>query len=230
MRNANPAFLAALAAAGDDGLIVRKFMFVTGHTRDGTPVEVGIGLWTGDDDVTVNVMDGQTGLVVNRTYYGMGTSLKIPTIPRVSDMSIQTLQISISQLNNIDQIMVRENTVRFAKVDIHEGILSPMTGTLVSAPEIAFLGEVDGDPIDTPEAGGEGSITLEIVSDAIRALTRTNPAKRSAATQSRRAGDQFSKYSNRTANMEMPWGEVRAGGSNGDSNFVKAVKTLIGYK
>jgi len=208
MRNANPAFIAALANAPRDGLDVRRFLYVRTKTRDPVPVMVPIGLWTGDDDVTVAVMDGLTGVPENRTYYGVGSALVIPKIPRVSDLTVQSIEVKISQLDIVNQIMVRENNVRFAKVDIHEGIISSTSGVLVSPPEIAFLGEVDGDPIDTPEAGGEGSITLEIVSDAIRSLTRINPAKRSDSYQSSRVGDRFSRYSNLTERIKVAWGET----------------------
>jgi len=208
MRNANPAFIAALANAPRDGLDVRRFLYVRAKTRDPVPEIVPIGLWTGDDDVTVAVMDGLTGVPQSRTYYGVGTALVIPKIPRVSDLTVQSIEVKISQLDIVNQIMVRENNVRFAKVDIHEGIISPASGVLVSPPEIAFLGEVDGDPIDTPEAGGEGSITLEIVSDAIRSLTRINPAKRADSYQSLRSGDRFSRYSNLTERIKVAWGET----------------------
>jgi hypothetical protein len=208
MRNANAAFIAALATAPRDGLDVRRFLYVRAKTRATLPVAVNVGLWNGDDDVSVAVMDGLTGIAQTRTYYGVGSALVIPKIPRVSDLTIQAIEVKISQLNIINQIMVRENNVRFAKVDIHEGIISPASGVLVSPPEIAFLGEVDGDPIDTPEAGGEGSITLEIVSDAIRSLTRINPAKRSDSYQTTRAGDRFSRYSNLTERIKVAWGET----------------------
>lgn len=208
MRNADPAFINALANAPRDGLDVRRFLYVRAKTRDVVPVPINIGLWTGDSDVTVAVMDGLTGLAENRAYFGVGSSLAIPKIPRVSDLTVQSIEVNISQLNIVNQIMVRENNVRFAKVDIHEGIISPTTGLLVSPPEIAFLGEVDGDPIDTPQAGGEGSITLEIVSDAIRALTRINPAKRSDAYQSLRDGDRFGRYGNLTERIKVAWGET----------------------
>lgn len=203
MRNADPAFLTALTNAGTDGLDVRRFLWVRCVTRDPTPAAAPIGLWTGDDDVNVSVIDGQTGSMVSRLYYGMGISLQIPSIPRTSDFSIQTIAVEVSQVNNINEVMVRERNARFAKVDIHEGIISPVTGLLTSSPEIAMLGEVDGDPIDTPEAGGEGGITLEIVSDAIRSLTHKNPATRS----DNGSADRFNRYSSLIPNMTPSWGE-----------------------
>jgi hypothetical protein len=210
MRNAATAFLTALVNARETGIVPRKFLWVRARDRD-TDEIVGFGLWTGDDDVDVTLRDGQTGATVVRLYLGMGTSLVIPAIPMVSDLTVQTVRCEMSQLNDAIQQMVRGYDVRLAKVDIHEGLLSPDTRQLVSAPEIAFLGEVDGAPVETPAAGGQGKISLEIVSDAIRMLTRTNPRKRSYEGQKRRSGDEFGRYANAVASWTIPWGELEAG-------------------
>jgi len=207
MRTANSAFITALVEAPAKGIKPRRFFWVRAKTRDATPVAFEIGLWTGDRDISVTVKDGLDGTNVNRVYFGMGKTMIMPTISRVSDLTIQTPTVKLSQLSNITQTLVRENNVRFAKVDIHEGLLHTRTKLLVSAPELVFVGEIDGDPIETPKAGGTGSITLELVSDAIRSLTRTNPAMRSYETYDQRSGDQFGKYSNTVANFEYSWGE-----------------------
>lgn len=209
-RNADPAFIAALGAADTSGLDVRRFLYVKAKTRGDDPEPYEVGFWTGDYDYTVTVRDGETGELVSRIYYGMGIALRIPKIPRTSDMTIQTIVVELSQINPIVENLVRGANVRFAKVDIHEGLITPHGTTLVSAPEITFLGEVDGDPITTPSAGNEGSVQLEIVSDAIRALTRTNPKTNSHESQKLRSNDQFARYSSLIENMEAPWGETTA--------------------
>lgn len=207
MRTAAAGFITALGEAPEKGIKPRRFLWVRCETRGSPPVADPIGVWTGDRDVTVTVIDGQTNASVVRTYYGMGRKLRIPAIPRVSDLTIQTIDCKLSQLSNVTQIMVRENNVRFVKVDIHEGLLHTRSKLLVSNPELVFSGEVDGDPIDTPKTGGEGSITLEIVSDAIRVLTETNPAMRSYETQAQLSNDQFGKYTAAVQNFEFDWGE-----------------------
>lgn len=207
MRNAAAGFITALGEAPAKGIKPRRFMWVRCFTRDAEPVADPIGVWTGDRDIDVTLVDGQTFATVTRTYYGMGRKLRIPAIPRVSDLTIQTIDCKMSQLSNVTQTMVRENNVRFAKVDIHEGLLHTRSKLLVSNPELVFAGEVDGDPIDTPQTGGDGAITLEIVSDAIRALTRTNPAMRSYETQAQLSGDQFGKHTAAVQNFEFSWGE-----------------------
>lgn len=213
-RNANPAFLTALANAPRDGLDIAKFFYVKAKSRGPSPVPFEAGFWTGDYDYTVTVQDSETGNMVSRVYYGVGVGLRIPKIPRTSDMTIQTLMINIPKNHPVSLVLVRENTVRLAKCDVHEGIIQRHGVTLVSPPELTFLGEVDGDPISRPAAGGSGSLTLECVSDAIRSLTRTNPARNSHERQVLRGGDQFALYSNMVENIKAPWGEVAASGGN----------------
>lgn len=213
MRSADQGFIQALTAAPSKGIKPRRFFWARCVTRDSVPVVDPIGVWTGDRDITVLIKDSQTGTMVNRTYYGMGKKLSIPSIPRVSDLTIQTISCKLSQLSPITQKMTRENNLRFAKVEIHEGLLDPQTKFLTSPPELVFIGEIDGDPIETPKAGGTGSINLELVSDAIRTLTLKNPAKRSHETQSQRNGDQFGKYGNVIEMIKLSWGELEVGQS-----------------
>lgn len=208
MRSADPAFITALSEGPSKGIKPRRFLWVRAKTRDPVPVPFDLGVWTGDRDITVSLKDGITGATVSRIYYGMGRKLVMPTLSRVSDLTIQTPTVKMSQLSNVTQTLVRENNVRFAKVDVHEALLHTRTKLLVSAPELVFIGEVDGDPIETPKAGGTGAITLEMVSDAIRLLTETNPATRSYQTYNQRSGDQFGKWSNIVGNFEYSWGEA----------------------
>lgn len=206
MRNPSIPFATALT---NKFMVPRRFLWVRPMTFATPPVAATpVGIWTGDYPVAVTVMDGQTGTNTTRTYIGVGSKLKIPPIPRVSDLTIQTLSVKLSQLEPSTSNMVRANNVRFAKVDIHEGLFSTETRLIVANPELVFIGEVDGDPIETPSAGEVGSLTLQIVSDAIRSLTVTNPAKRSYEMQNGRSGDQFSRYSNTVGNIDLTWGEA----------------------
>lgn len=228
-RNADPAFLAALINAPRDGMQIAKMIYIKAKTRDATPAPFNLGFWTGDYDYSITVKDGETGQMVNRLYYGVGIGLRVPKIPRTSDMTIQTLVVGLPKNHPASIALVRQNSVRFAKVDIHEGILQTHGSTLVSPPELTFLGEVDGDPISRPAAGGEAGLSLEVVSDAIRSLTRINPARNSHERWLLRDDDQFARYSNLVQNIEAPWGEVAASGANsGGTGFVQTVHKVLG--
>lgn len=205
MRNLDTSFADALNASRDSGIVPRTFVYVTAKDRD-TGAPVSIGLWSGDEDVDFTVISGVTGLPVTRSYYG-AVNLSVSSIPRVSDLTTQTVTIEMSQVAEITQLLVRGYDVRLAKVEIHEITLDTSSRLPSAVPDIAFLGEVDGAPIDTPAVGQDGRITISLVSDAISMLERVNPAKSSAEGQKRRSGDQWGKYSSTVGSWKIPWGQ-----------------------
>ena len=206
MRNADPAFVAALAGARDTGIVPRRFVYFTVREWN-TGLPFGLGVWTGDDDVTVSLQSGLTGDTVTRDYHGDGNVLQTSPIPRVADLTIQTVTITLSQIADVTQLLTRGYDIRLGKVEIHDALLDPKTRQLISAPQIVFMGEIDGSPIATPKAGEDGTIEIKAVSDAISMLTRKNPAKSSYEGQKRRGGDEAGKYSSTIATWRIPWGE-----------------------
>lgn len=200
----------ALAAARDKGIAPRGFFWITVKDRE-TGAPAGFGLWSGDDTITVDVMSGFSGMIEERVYVG-GVNLEIGDIPRVSDLTIQTIEVTFSGVAPICQQIVRTFDPRLAKVELHAGWLDLESRGLVDDLEVDFLGEVDGAPIETPAAGGDSKITLNIVSDAISMLTRTNPRKRSYEGQKRRGGDEFGLYSNVVRSWRIYWGETEVKG------------------
>lgn len=212
MRNPSLAFAQALATAPQHGLVPRRLLYVRSVSRDDEPQPRPVGFWTGDRPANIPVRDGQTGANATYPFIGMGQKLKIPVIPRVSELKIQTLEVQLSQIDTSVQFMFLQNNCRFARVDIHEALFDPTTKLIVGS-ELVFIGEVDGDPAVTiPEAGGEGNVTMQIVSYAIRTLTTPNPKRRSSETlKQRNPIDSFGAYSNATPNMRVQWGEGTAG-------------------
>jgi len=204
VRNISVANQLALSNARDNGLVPRQFFFITVRDRStGDPIEIGI--WTGDDDITLDVISGTTGLAVERTYYG-GLNLEIGEIVRVSDLTIQSVEVSFSAIAAVCKSIVFGHDPRLAKVELHAGWLDSATRAFSDEPEIDFLGEVDGAPVSTAQVGGDSMITLKIVSDAISMLARKNPRKRSYEGQKRRDGDEFGKYRNSTKTWNVRWG------------------------
>ncbi|MGL5166630.1 MAG: hypothetical protein ACRC9K_12155 [Afipia sp.] len=200
----------AVAEARTKGIVPRGFFWITvKHLETGEPES--FGLWTGDDTLLVDVMNGITGLIETRDYVG-GVNLQIGDIPRVSDLTIQTNEVKFSAIADITQQIIRGYDARLAKVEIHTGWLDTVSRGIVDLPEVDFLGEVNGAPIETSAAGGESLITLNIRSDAIAMLTRTNPSKRSYEGQKRRGGDEFGLYSNSVKTWKIFWGENEVGG------------------
>lgn len=204
MRNVDPEFYAALSNASERGIVPRKLVSVTGASFDGATVEQ-MSFWTGDDDQEMTVTSGITGLASTRLFYG-AVNLEVSPIPRVSDLTIQTVTISASQIADPIQQLVRGMNIRLAKVEIWEALLDPASRLLVSTPPLVWLGEVNGSPIETPVINGDGSVEIATVSDAISMLTRSNPAKSSAEEQKKRQGDEWNKYAGAVKNWKPNWG------------------------
>ena len=155
MKNVSSSFMAALTGARENGLVVRSLVYVTVRDRaSGFPVS--LGFWTGGEDLDVDVIDGESGAIVTRTYLG-DVNLDVPDIPRVSDMTIQTVDITFSQIAPSVQQLARGFNARLAAVEVHKLLLDPVTGQAAGPAEVEFLGIVDGQKIEMPEAGGEGA-------------------------------------------------------------------------
>lgn len=205
MKNISSAFLSSLEAVRDGSIIPVQFVWFQAKDRaSGNPAE--LGLWTWDEDIQATVLSGTTGAPVSRTYYG-AVNLEVSEIPYVSDLTIQTVTVSMSQIADATQQLVRGYDLRLAKCEIHEMTYNPSTGQLSSDPELAFLGQVDSAPITTPKVGEDGSIDISVVSDAISMLSRVNPRKSSYEGQKRRSDDEWGKYSSTVATWDIPWGK-----------------------
>ena len=96
MKDISAEMAAALAAARDRGLVPRQFLLVRAIERStGLPFERGF--WSGDDVITIGVPDRNTGVIVNHDFIG-AMNLNIGPISRVSDLTIQTVTVDLSQI------------------------------------------------------------------------------------------------------------------------------------
>lgn len=204
MKNISAEFQAALSSAPNSGLVPRRL--VTFHPKDRSTGEVvEIGIWNDIEDMNITVYSGLTGTAETRPFYG-DVGLSVGEVIRVSDLTMQTVAIEISQIADLSSEIARTYDARLAKCEIHDLLLDPVSRVQVAPAEIAFLGLVDDLTIDTPESGGDGKMTFSVISDAIAMLERINPMKSSYEGQKRRFGDEWGRYSSTIANWTVPWG------------------------
>lgn len=190
------------------GLVVRNFIVVTAKDRE-TGEPVVRGFWDDVETVVLNVVSGETGAEVSRTFVGDGAVVSIDPIPMRIGLEVRTIQIVLSQVHDAVEQLIRGDDPRGAKVEIYRGFYDLGTQLLVAPPRIRFLGKVNEAPIETPAAGGEGSAVLRVVSHT-RELTRTNPAKKSDEEQRKRSGDRFRRYTGVVKEWPIFWGEERS--------------------
>lgn len=166
------------------------------------------GYWGYPETVATNVIDGETGATVSRTFDGDGALLQVDPIPMRIGLEVRTISVVLSQIHPGVQTLVRGHDTRNAKVQIYRGFFDPATFLLVEEPRRRWLGQVNHAPIATPSVGDEGSIALDVVSHT-RELTRVNTAMKSDETQKLRSGDRFRRYSGVAATWPFWWGEEK---------------------
>lgn len=201
MKIFNPNFATSLQDARDGGIKPVYFLWVQAKNRT-TGASETMGLWTGDEDILVNVQapDGGTS---SRAYLG-GCNLSVEGIQYVADLTDNPITINMSQIADATQQLVRGYDVRLAYCEVHATTLTG--GALTSPPQLQWVGIVDDAPISTPSVGGDGSISFSVRSEIMSMLTATNPAKSSDAHQKRRAaGDRFSEYASIIHSRKVQW-------------------------
>lgn len=205
MRNVSNENLAALAARR---LVARDFLWIVARDRvTGAPVTDG--MWSDVGNTTAAVINPDTGLAVNRDWYGSGTLVQIDDIPLVANLTVQNVNIRMSQVSEHVQTLVRLYDCRQARVEIFRGLFDPETKQMVAPAECRFVGFVDTITITTPAENDEGAVTLVCASHT-QEMTRSNPVTRSHATQIlRHPGDMFFADADTVTEWEFFWGSEK---------------------
>ena len=190
------------------GVASRHMIHVVARNR-ATGAQEALGLWQGDDHLTIAING------VNRTYFGAGTLIGMEPIRAGIGLEVRMLQLALSPLTPEVALMLRGYDARLAPAEIHRGLLSLETGQLIAEPIRVFRGWVDevkirtGAVNGTGEGGDTGEATVTLAS-AARGLTRALTLTRSDAEMRRRnAGDRFRAYTDIAGEVGVWWGEKR---------------------
>lgn len=212
MRSVSLNFANALKNATRDGIVPRWLISIAGKTFADSPadaVEVMRSFSTYDDHINIDVVSTKTGLVTTRQFLG-SVNLEIGRIPRVSELRIQQVEVKMSATAPAVNDFIRSNNLKGARVEIWVQLLSPQSRVPVGMPELAWLGIIDGAPIDEGDDGV--MVSLTVVNEAMVMLTRSNPAKSSHEEGKKRLlpdgrPDDFSIYAGSVKQWREPWGE-----------------------
>ena len=190
------------------GVASRHMIHVVARNR-ATGAQEALGLWQGDDHLTIAING------VNRTYYGAGTLIGMEPIRAGIGLEVRMLQLALGPLTPEVALMLRGYDARLAPAEIHRGLLSLETGQLIAEPIRVFRGWVDevkirtGAVSETGEVSGNSEATVTLAS-AARGLTRALTLTRSDAEMRRRnAGDRFRAYTDIAGEVGVWWGEKR---------------------
>jgi hypothetical protein len=178
------------AALQDRILMPRDFIwFVVRDRTDGSPVTDGY--WSDIGSITADVIDPDTGGISTRTWAGAGSLIAISDIPLVSNITVQNITVTLSQVADRVQNLVRGYDCKQGRIEIYRGLFDPSSRTMVAPAIPRFVGTIDEAPITTPKEGDSGDVSLSCTSNTVE-LTRSNPDTRSDASQKlRSATDDF---------------------------------------
>jgi len=197
---------AATQAAIQAGTVLpRDFLWISAKNRV-TGALVPHGMWSDAGSVTAEVIDPITDTAVARPWEGAGGLISISDVQRSLGLTVNTVQIVLSQIDPQAEQIIRGLEPKYARVELFRGWLDPVSRLLVAPARARFVGFLDGAPIVTPAEGGEGSISLTCASYT-QEFTRSNTSKRSDADQRLRdPNDAFFQHVATVGDWEINWG------------------------
>lgn len=204
MRTVSSEISAALAAGR---LVARDFLWIVARNRD-TGAPVPDGMWSDVRSITCQVINPNTGAPATRSFVGAGALVEISAVPLVSNLTVQTVTVRMSQVSDRVNTLVRTYDCKQARVEVFRGLFNPDTRELVAPAEPRFVGFVDRIEIKTPAENEEGAVVLTCVSHT-QEMTRSNPDTRSDASQRiRSATDNFFQDTTVVGEFELFWGKA----------------------
>lgn len=171
-------------------LVARDFVWFVVRSRvDGSPVTDGY--WSDVGTIMAQVVDPETGGTSARQFVGAFGLISISDIALVSTLTVQRVTITLSQVSDRINDLVRTYDCKQGQVQIFRGLFDPLTRVMVAPAAPRFVGFIDEAPIRTPKEGEAGDVTLTCTSHT-QELTRANTDTRSDASQRlRSATDNF---------------------------------------
>ena len=187
-------------------LMPRDFIWFVVRDRT-TGAAVTDGYWSDIGEISAQYVDPDTGGVGTRTWVGAGSLISISDIPLVSSLTVQNITVTLSQVADRVNNLVRGFDCKQGRVEIYRGLFDPATRQMVAPAEPRFIGTIDEAPITTPAEGEDGDVTLTCTSNT-QELTRTNPDTRSDASQKlRNINDGFFNDVSVVGTWQQFWGQ-----------------------
>lgn len=195
------------AALQQRRLVARDFIWFVVRERD-TGVAVVDGYWSDVGSLTASVIDPDTGGSVSRSWNGAGALISISDIPLVSTIQVQTVTVTLSQVADRVNDLVRGYDCKQGRVEIFRGLFDPDTRAMVAPATPRFVGFIDHIEIKTPKENEEGGVEIKCTSHT-QEMTRSNPDTRSDASQRlRSATDNFYQDVAVVGEWEHFWGKA----------------------
>jgi hypothetical protein len=195
-----------LAALQARNLVARDFLWIVARDRS-TNADVPDGMWSDVGPITASIIDPDSGSPVSRSWTGTGTLIQISDVPLVSNITIQNVTMTLSQVSDHVNSLVRTYDCKQARVEVYRGLFDPVTRVMVDPATPRFVGYVDNIEIVTPTEGANGSVIFTCASHT-QEMTRSNSDTRSDASQRVRSStDDFFNDVTVVGSWQFFWGK-----------------------
>jgi hypothetical protein len=185
----------------------RDFVRFVVRTYDtGVPVEDCY--WSDVGRVTADVIDMNTGGTLTRLWQPAGGLIKISDIPLVSNLTVQKVEITLSQASDRINELLRAYDCKQGVAQVWRGLLDPETYRMAAPGIPRFNGTIDQAPITTPkENDPSGNVKLTCTGNT-QELMRSNPDTSSDASQRLRdPDDEFFADAGVVGSWQQFWGK-----------------------
>jgi hypothetical protein len=186
--------------------VARDFLWLVARDRS-TGANFSYGFWSDVGDVQAPMLNPNTGLAETRNFEGSGTLIQISDIPLVANLTVQTIDVTMNQIDEAVNNIVRGYDLKQGQVEVYRGLFSPVSRQLVAPAVNRFIGYVDQIEINTPKEGEDGAVKMTCVSHS-QEFTRYNPGTRSHEDQKKRdPNDDFFVDASTIGEREHFWGQ-----------------------
>lgn len=180
--------------------------FVVRDRTDGSPVTDGY--WSDVGTRTFDVIDPETGGTQSRTFAGADGLISISDIALVSTLTVQQVNVMLSQISDRINTLVREYDCKQGTVQVFRVLFDPQTREPVGPAFPRFVGFIDEAPVRTPKEGEVGDVTLTCTSHT-QEMTRANSDTRNDASQrDRNETDNFYQDTAVVSTWQQFWGRA----------------------
>lgn len=163
-----------------------------------------------DDDITVSVINPDSGETVERTFYGGGHIVELDALIRSEGPVVRSMNWTLSGASNRVLDMLYGHNCREATAQYFIGEINRNTGLFVDTPATEFVGAIEAvTPSDAGLENGspvaDSTVTVSVNSIGSQ-LLRVNGDMRAVETSMQRDGDEIFEYSDSAADWVRPWG------------------------
>lgn len=196
-----------ITALANRELVIRDFIWIVAKNRS-TGADEAVGFWSDIENVTATVINPDTNSLTSRSFYGAGGLISIADVPSTSNLQVQEVQITMSQLDEMVEQAFRLYETKQARIEIHRGLFDPNSRLMVSPAFPRFVGFINNIDFRTGIENEDGGVRVTCVSHT-QELIRANPSTRGHEDQInlRQAGDRFFVDAAVVSDWELDWGD-----------------------